>query len=216
MRIYGLNSIALPSKWNYSLSALNEKSSEAQKETAAEFLVGRGFYEVMNNSLTKKQYSAMLDASFGTAISMLNPLSQDLAHLRQTLHFGLLENLAYNQNRQQADLQIFEFGQDYQTQQEKHRETPRLSIALTGKQAQANWHQATVENHSFFSLKKEVYAILERFGLAHACKVGVGGGNNDSPAIEKAHWRKSGIETRRHRSVGIKKNFVARSFGPEE
>ena len=170
LRIYGLNSIALPSKWNYSLSALNEKSSEAQKETAAEFLVGRGFYEVMNNSLTKKQYSAMLDASFGTAISMLNPLSQDLAQLRQTLLFGLLENLAYNQNRQQADLQIFEFGQDYQTQQEKHREKPRLSIALTGKQAQANWHQATVENHSFFSLKKEVYAILERFGLAHACK----------------------------------------------
>lgn len=170
LRIYGLNSIALPSKWNYSLSALNEKSSEAQKQTAAEFLVGRGFYEVMNNSLSKKQYSALLDASFGTAIGMLNPLSQDLAHLRQTLLFGLLENLAYNQNRQHADLQIFEFGQDYQTQQENHQETPRLAIALTGKQAQVNWNQVTVENHSFFSLKKEVYALLERFGLAQACK----------------------------------------------
>lgn len=170
LRIYGLNSIALPSKWNYSLSAPNEKSSEAQKETTAEFLVGRGFYEVMNNSLSKKQYSAILDVSFGTAIGMLNPLSQDLAHLRQTLLFGLLENLSYNQNRQQADLQIFEFGQDYQTIQEKYLETPRLAIALTGKQAQANWNEATLENHTFFSLKKEVDAILERFGLAHACK----------------------------------------------
>jgi phenylalanyl-tRNA synthetase beta chain len=107
LRIYGLNSIELPAKWNYSLSAPSEKASDAQKEAAAEFLVGRGYFEVMNNSLTKKQYSAALDASFGTAISMLNPLSQDLAHLRQTLVFGLLENLAFNQNRQQADLQIF-------------------------------------------------------------------------------------------------------------
>jgi phenylalanyl-tRNA synthetase beta chain len=170
LRIYGLNSIALPSKWNYSLSAPNEKSSEAQKQTAAEFLVGRGFYEVMNNSLSKKQYSAALDASFGAAIGMLNPLSQDLAHLRQTLLFGLLENLAYNQNRQQADLQIFEFGQDYQTHQENHQETPRLAIALMGKQTLENWNQTPVSQHTFFSLKKEVYAILERFGLANACK----------------------------------------------
>jgi len=170
LRIYGLNSIALPSKWNYSLSAPNEKSSEAQKQTAAEFLVGRGFYEVMNNSLSKKQYSAALDASFGAAIGMLNPLSQDLAHLRQTLLFGLLENLAYNQNRQQADLQIFEFGQDYQTHQENHQETPRLAIALMGKQTLENWNQNPVSQHTFFSLKKEVYAILERFGLANACK----------------------------------------------
>ena len=170
LRIYGLNSIALPTKWNYSLSAPNEKSSDAQKETAAEFLVGRGFYEVMNNSLSKKLYSDLLDASFGTAIGMLNPLSQDLAHLRQTLLFGLLENLAYNQNRQQSDLQIFEFGQDYQIHQDKHIETPRLALALIGKQAQANWNHTSVENHSFFSLKKEVYALLERFGIAHACK----------------------------------------------
>ena len=170
LRIYGLNSIELPAKWHYSLSAPNDKSSDSQKETAAEFLVGRGFYEVMNNSLTKKQYSAVLDASFGTAISMLNPLSQDLAQLRQTLVFGLLENLAYNQNRQQQDLQIFEFGQDYQTHQDQHQETPRLALALMGKQTSDNWNQSAPANHSFFSLKKEVYAILERFGLAHACK----------------------------------------------
>jgi len=170
LRIYGLNSIELPAKWNYSLSAPSEKASDAQKEAAAEFLVGRGFFEFMNNSLTKKQYSAALDASFGTAISMLNPLSQDLAHLRQTLVFGLLENLAFNQNRQQADLQIFEFGQDYQTHQDKHQETPRLALALMGKQTSENWQQTTASSHSFFSLKKEVYAILERFGLAQACK----------------------------------------------
>lgn len=170
LRIYGLNSIELPAKWNYSLSAPSEKASDAQKEAAAEFLVGRGYFEVMNNSLTKKQYSTALDASFGSAISMLNPLSQDLAHLRQTLVFGLLENLAFNQNRQQADLQIFEFGQDYQTHQEKYQETPRLALALMGKQTSENWQQTTATSHSFFSLKKEVYAILERFGLVHSCK----------------------------------------------
>jgi phenylalanyl-tRNA synthetase beta chain len=114
LRIYGLNSVALPEKWNFSLSPQLAPTSDFEKEACAGFLVGRAYLEVMNNSLTKKQYSTLLDATFGEAISMLNPLSQDLANMRQSLVFGLLENIAYNQNRQQPDLQLFEFGQDYQ------------------------------------------------------------------------------------------------------
>jgi len=169
LRIYGLNSVSLPEKWNLSLSPFSVKSSDHQKEAGAEFLVGRGFYEVMNNSLSKKHYSTYLDDNFGSAISILNPLSQDLGILRQSLVFGLLENIAYNQNRQQFDLQLFEFGQDYQAHHNERLETQRLAIALVGKQSPDNWNSTQDASQDFFSLKKEVWSLLERFGLAHLC-----------------------------------------------
>jgi phenylalanyl-tRNA synthetase beta chain len=166
LRIYGLNSVALPVKWNFSLSPQLAPTSDFEKEACAGFLVGRAYLEVMNNSLTKKQYSTLIDATFGEAISMLNPLSQDLANMRQSLVFGLLENIAYNQNRQQPDLQLFEFGQDYQQHNEKRKETQRLALALVGKQNTENWNNTKAQEFSFFELKKEVVAILQRFGLA--------------------------------------------------
>jgi phenylalanyl-tRNA synthetase beta chain len=170
LRIYGLNSVALPEKWNFSLSPQLAPTSDFEKEACAGFLVGRAYLEVMNNSLTKKQYSTLLDATFGEAISMLNPLSQDLANMRQSLVFGLLENIAYNQNRQQPDLQLFEFGQDYQQHNEKRKETQRLALALVGKQNTENWNNTKAQEFSFFELKKEVLAVLQRFGLAASCK----------------------------------------------
>jgi phenylalanyl-tRNA synthetase beta chain len=170
LRIYGLNSVALPDKWNFSLSPQLAPTSDFEKEACAGFLVGRAYLEVMNNSLTKKQYSTLLDTSFGEAISMLNPLSQDLANMRQSLVFGLLENIAYNQNRQQPDLQLFEFGQDYQQHNQKRIETQRLALALVGKQNTENWNNTKPQEFSFFELKKEVVAILQRFGLASTCK----------------------------------------------
>jgi len=170
LRIYGLNSVALPEKWNFSLSPQLAPTSDFEKEACAGFLVGRAYLEVMNNSLTKKQYSTLLDATFGEAISMLNPLSQDLANMRQSLVFGLLENITYNQNRQQPDLQLFEFGQDYQQHNEKRKETQRLALALVGKQNTENWNNTKAQEFSFFELKKEVLAVLQRFGLAASCK----------------------------------------------
>jgi phenylalanyl-tRNA synthetase beta chain len=183
LRIYGLNNITLPEKWNFSLSPKLSAASDLEKETCAEFLVGRAYLEVMNNSLTKKQYHAYLDESFGQAIGLLNPLSQDLAHLRQNLVFGLLENIAYNQNRQQANLQLFEFGQDYQRVDEKHIETQRLALALIGKKEAENWNNNSPQEFNFFDLKKEVVAILERFGLAHDSKEVA----NSNPVFEQGY-----------------------------
>jgi phenylalanyl-tRNA synthetase beta chain len=181
LRIYGLNTVTLPEKWNLSLSPFNLKSTDHQKEVTAEFLVGRGFYEVMNNSLSKKQYSIYLDETFGTAINVLNPLSQDLGILRQSLIFGLLENISYNQNRQQFDLQLFEFGQDYQSHHAERIETQRLAIAIIGKQIAENWNGTQTKSQDFYNLKKVVFAILERFGIAHLCKEN----NHQSPLFKQ-------------------------------
>lgn len=168
IRIYGLNNIALPAKWNFSLAKVQAHDTEIQKSNAAEFFVGRGYYEALNNSLTKKQYAQILHESYGEAIAILNPLSQDLANLRQTLLFGLLENLQHNQNRQIANLQLFEFGQSYQLHTQKRTEKQELAFVLFGKQQTDNWNSQG-QLHSFFSLKKEVNALLERFGIGSIC-----------------------------------------------
>lgn len=170
LRIYGLDNVALPEKWNFSLSPQIADSTDFEKENCASFLVGRSYLEVMNNSLSKKQYSELLDAAFGTPVCILNPLSQDLAHMRQSLVFGLLENIAYNQNRQQPDLRLFEFGQDYQIHDNQRKETSRLALALTGKANQEFWQQTPATHFDFFTLKKEVLAIIERFGLSGLVK----------------------------------------------
>jgi len=168
IRIYGLNNIALPEKWNFSLAKVHAIDTEIQKSNAAEFFVGRGYFEALNNSLTKKQYAQFLDESYGQAISILNPLSQDLANLRQTLLFGLLENLQHNQNRQIANIQLFEFGQSYQLHAQTRIEKQELAMVLFGKQQTENWNSQGL-SHTYFSLKKEVYALLERFGIAALC-----------------------------------------------
>lgn len=168
IRIYGLNNVEIPEKWNFSLGKVNVHDTEIQKSNAAEFLVGRGYFEALNNSLTKKHYDQYLDESFGKAITILNPLSQDLANLRQTLLFGLLENLQHNQNRQIANLQLFEFGQSYQSHEQTRIENQELALILFGKQQTENWNSQG-HSHSFFSLKKEVNALLERFGISTVC-----------------------------------------------
>jgi phenylalanyl-tRNA synthetase beta chain len=165
LRIYGLDNVSLPEKWNFSLSPQIADSTDFEKENCASFLVGRSYIEVMNNSLSKKQYSELLDEAFGAPVCILNPLSQDLAHMRQSLVFGLLENIVYNQNRQQSDLRLFEFGQDYQIHDTQRRETNRLALALTGKTSPEFWQQTQVAMFDFFRLKKEVNAVLERFGI---------------------------------------------------
>ncbi|MFM7006325.1 MAG: phenylalanine--tRNA ligase subunit beta [Flavobacteriales bacterium] len=165
LRIYGLDNVALPEKWNFSLSPQIADSTDFEKENCASFLVGRAYLEVMNNSLSKKHYSELLDEAFGAPVCILNPLSQDLAHMRQSLVFGLLENIAYNQNRQQSDLRLFEFGQDYQIHDTQRKETSRLALALTGKSSPEFWQQTQVAQFDFFGLKKEVNALLERFGI---------------------------------------------------
>lgn len=155
IRIYGLNQIPLPEKWNFSLPVRPRFYPEKIKESISEFLVGKGFNEILNNSLTKKSYAEKFGVEGQNAIEILNPLSQDLGILRQSLIFGLLECFEYNQNRQQSRLKIFEFGQQYNLIEEDRQEKMQLAIGIMDAQ-----------NANFFDLKAAVYSLLERLGLA--------------------------------------------------
>jgi phenylalanyl-tRNA synthetase beta chain len=167
LRVYGFNNVPIPDKLHtvMPLSGTSDETDHAVK-VATEFLIGRGFVEIMNNSLTSATYEEVLatEGKNSNAVSVLNPLSQELNVLRTTLLFGALETVAHNQNRQHPDLKLMEFGSCYQTTDKGYHEERRLMLLVSGKQEPETWMSGN-QKHSFYSLKTELQALLKRFGL---------------------------------------------------
>ncbi|HNS41379.1 MAG TPA: phenylalanine--tRNA ligase subunit beta [Taishania sp.] len=171
LRIYGFNNIPLPEKMNMSVGVFPKPDIEKVQATISEFLVGKGFSETMNNSLTKSAYVEKLGGErlkSENNVPILNPLSNDLDVMRQSLLFNALEVIEHNQNRQNPNLRLFEFGKVYHKYNE-YTENKRLLIAVTGKKLAENWND-NAEAHSFYSLKGIVIAVLKRMGLEQFLK----------------------------------------------
>lgn len=175
LRIYGYNNVEIPTTLKSSLVAETEtdKSNKLQN-LIAEQLVGAGFSEILNNSLTKATYYDEL-ASYPAEnlVRLMNPLSSDLNVMRETLLFGGLETIARNANHKNPDLKLFEYGNCYYYREEKrseekalapYSESYHLALWLTGKDKQGSWIHADEENNAFM-LKAYVENILARVGL---------------------------------------------------
>lgn len=168
LRIYGFNNVPLPEKWNMNLSQQNLRSEEKRLDAIADLLIGKGYFEMMNNSLTTSEYitnhgNEAFDIE--NAVKMLNPLSIELDVMRQSLIFQGLASIVHNVNRQNSDLKLFEFGSVYQKFGQEFSENKRLAIFLTGMKEPEGWNS----NHtgvSFFTLKGVVDAIFNRLGLS--------------------------------------------------
>ena len=175
LRIYGYNNVEIPSTLKSSLTTKGDadKSNKFQN-LVAEQLVGCGFNEILNNSLTRAAYYDGLESYPSNHLVMLmNPLSADLNSMRQTLLFGGLESIAHNANRKNADLKFFEFGNCYYFDADKknpektldaYSEDYHLGLWVTGKRVSNSWAHAD-ENSSVYELKAYVENILKRLGL---------------------------------------------------
>jgi phenylalanyl-tRNA synthetase beta chain len=167
LRIYGFNNVNIPEKMNASVVVYPKPDLEKIQKLLAENLVGQGFSEVMNNSLSASHWVQEFGKdvfNVDNSVNILNPLSNELNVMRQTLVFGLLNCIEYNQNRQSADLKLFEFGKVYQKVEENYIENQRLILAVTGKKESESWN-ASKENFSFFSIKGVLEGLLTRIGL---------------------------------------------------
>ncbi len=167
LRIFGFNNVPIPAKLNTSLPLFKKPDPEKLQTTISEMLVGMGCIETMNNSLTKAEYAEKVGGEVVKAIrnvEMLNPLSLDLNVMRQTLIFNALETVVRNQNRQNADLKIFEFGKIYHKFEDGYSENRRLIIALSGKREPENWN-STGAVTTYFTIKGTVKALFQRIGL---------------------------------------------------
>ncbi len=172
LRIFGFNNVPLPKKLNTSIHNFPKPDLEKIQSTISELLVGKGYYEMLNNSLTNAQYSQKfkskrIDASKN--VELLNPLSQELSVMRQSLIFNMLEVIRHNQNRQNADLKLFEFGKTYSYINQKYIEEKKLIIAVTGKLEQEQWNNSP-KTATFYTIKGLVNSILQRLGLSNLLK----------------------------------------------
>lgn len=176
LRIYGYNNINIPTSIHASLSYKSDvDAADDLRHIVADNLSGAGWWEILNNSLTAKTYyEGLRTYPAENCVELLNPLSQDLNVMRQTLLFGGLESLAHNINRRSPDLAFYEFGNVYRLnpQAESTPEAPlkpftescRLGLWLTGNLRQPSWLRPADES-SFFDLKATLANICSRIGL---------------------------------------------------
>ena len=175
LRIYGYDNIAIPTKINASINVNNKPDKEKIQKEVSIMLASNGFYEIMNNSLTKSAYTRELD-SFDEAnnVKILNPLSSDLDVMRQSLLFGGLESIARNQSFKNFDMKFFEFGNVYSfnaankaTEQKPlnpYNENFRLDLLITGNDREESWNGKPM-SLSFYDLKKYVLGIFHKIGI---------------------------------------------------
>ena len=183
LRIYGYNNVEFPEKLNTSLSYNPKPNPVALQIRISEQLTAQGFNEILNNSLTKvSYYEALEELSLATCVKIMNPLSQDLGVMRQTLLFGGLESIQRNANRKNADLKFYEFGNCYHYNAQKiadrqskdprweydplyaYSEEPHLALWLTGNKSTQSWVQKE-EKTSFYTLRAYVNNVLRRLGV---------------------------------------------------
>ncbi len=165
LRIYGFNTVAIPSKLNTTISHTDGVNPEQLRNVISDLLSSTGFNEAMNNSLTKGKYTALIpELDVNQNVEILNPLSQDLNVMRQSLLFSGLENIAYNQNRKNADIKFYEFGKTYHKSEEGNAENQHLQILVSGRSQAENWNTNT-DKADFYFIKEKVEHILSRLGV---------------------------------------------------
>ena len=189
LRIYGYNNVEIPTSVKSSLNIKGDVDrSNKLANLISEQLVGAGFNEILNNSLTKEAYYEGLECCPPSSlVHLMNPLSNDLGVLRGTLLFGGLEVIAHNANRKMANLRLFEVGNCYHLDASKestperplapYSEESHLGLWVCGNRVEGSWaHPA--EETSVYELKAYVMNILQRIGLPLGGLV-IGNGSSD-------------------------------------
>ena len=184
LRIYGYNNVEIPTQLKSSLVIKGEEDRKHKLQNlVSEQLVGAGFNEILNNSLTKTAYYKVEDSDAeansslftlpSSLVKIMNPLSSDLGVMRQTLLYGGLESVEHNVKRKSANLRFFEFGNVYFYDPERYdddnpmqayKEENMLGLWVTGKRVEGSWAHPN-EDSTYYELSAYVQNILQRIGM---------------------------------------------------
>ncbi len=157
MRIYGYDAIPMSGKMQISLGNFQGMQRKAREEMTRNFLIDRGYFEAQNNSLV----SADWYAEGAPLVHLSNPLSSDMGVMRASLIPGLLQSIAYNQNRQAKSVRLFEMGRTYEKTESGYKETPVLTIVAWGDADVESW-EAKRRAVDFFDMKRLISGLLQR------------------------------------------------------
>ncbi|MCC9070112.1 phenylalanine--tRNA ligase subunit beta [Flavobacterium sp. F-65] len=165
LRVYGYNNINFSKKFNATVSNSPRTEDYKVQNSIAAQLNSQGYHEMMANSLTTPAY-ANLSSSLKEEhnVTILNPLSNDLSVMRQSLLFSGLEAISYNINRKNSDLKLFEFGKSYHKFLNGYEEHKHLTLFITGNRNKETWTNGQ-QTTDFFLLKGYVNGVLSRLGI---------------------------------------------------
>lgn len=165
LRVYGYNSIKIPSKINASVANSSRTEEFKVQNIISNQLCALGFNEMMANSLTTSAYIGISEqVKEEETVAMLNPLSSDLSVMRQSMLFSSLEAVSYNNNRRNTDLKLYEFGKTYHKIEGSFIEKKHLTITVTGNAQAENWN-FTQKPSDFFLFKGYVMSVLSKLNL---------------------------------------------------
>ncbi|NBC58686.1 MAG: phenylalanine--tRNA ligase subunit beta [Bacteroidetes bacterium] len=179
LRVYGYNNIQLDNKFNVSVANSSKFEDYKVQNIIGNMLVSKGFYETMANSLTTADYVEYSNRlSKENNVEIINPLSQDLAVMRQSLLFSGLENIGFNLNRKNENLKFFEFGNSYHKYEKEIIEQKHLALFVVGNKTEENWLNPS-KQVGFFYLKGIIESVLTKLGLTFSTDI-----NNDDTIAE--------------------------------
>jgi len=189
LRIYGYNNIDIPTEIRYFNHSKSEHTLKNLQKNISTYLANNGFYEMMNNSITKGEYVSTFDfLNKNEQVLLVNPLSSELNAMRQTLLLSGLETIAHNLNNKNNNLKLFEFGKTYHLIQKdvtdlllRYSEKEKLSLFVTGKTHEDNWLEPSKEL-DFYFLKNFVENILQ------STKPTIQPAENQSPFINSLEY----------------------------
>jgi phenylalanyl-tRNA synthetase beta chain len=175
LRIYGYNNVETGNTIRGTLAVVRKPDPEKIQNMVSGFLTDNGFFEIMNNSLTRSSYyQENSEYPAQQCVKILNPLSRELDVMRQTLLFGGLETISYNKNRQHPDARFYEFGNCYfevsagkvsnDNALGKFRENKRLALFASGRRYRESWNTGDLK-YDFYDLKNTVNKILVKSGI---------------------------------------------------
>lgn len=223
LRVYGYNNVEIGDEMHVSLSqrGATDESYDMQ-QIISEQLTAIGFSEIMNNSLTAVSYyenSELLPLA--NCVKLMNPLSNDLGVMRQTLLYGGLESIAHNVNRKMPDLKFYEFGNIYKFSPEKEFNTEKplaqysermeLGLWITGSKEQPSWN-VKAEEATVYDLMGIVNNIFSRLGLPSAAIAST----QSSDEIFSAKLDVTSRSGKRIAEVGLIRSTILKKFGIEQ
>lgn len=206
LRVYGYNNITFSTKLNASIAGNSKVEDYQIQNRTGNQLTALGFHEMLANSLTSPAYLELTNSLQNEHnVTMLNPLSNDLAVLRQSMLFGALEALAHNSNRKMSDVKFFEFGKTYHNYPDGRQEKKHLTLLVSGNKNESSWISETTPT-TFFYGKGIVTTVLDRLGIDTYTEKEV---KNDifSEGISCAIQKKTLVE------FGILKKSITQHFG---
>jgi phenylalanyl-tRNA synthetase beta chain len=171
LRVHGLDNVPIPAQFRTSMEITQRPSPDDIRNFTADFLAANGFLECMSMSLTNSAYftgpQALLPIDQNQLVYVHNTANQGLDCMRPSMLFSALETVVRNQNRQNADLRLFEFGKIFfKGENGQLGENARMSILMSGASSPESWHPNAKPKVDFYTLKAQVTAILGRLGIS--------------------------------------------------